>query len=144
VAKLLQALHRDADWECMMIAGSWPFRWAAEKGRGGLSSTASIRTAVDLGTLTIQLSISRSVSATLHAAFGRGIGFEAADGSRHFVGYRLERATLRCLSEAVGAGCEQLVSLLPARSQREQALERRCFACIEPGVTGGFRQFRPY
>ena len=34
VAKLLQALHRDADCECMMIAGSWPFRWAAEKGRG--------------------------------------------------------------------------------------------------------------
>ena len=36
VAKLLQALHRDADCECMMIAGSWPFRWAAENGRASL------------------------------------------------------------------------------------------------------------
>ena len=36
VAKLLQTLHRDADCECMMIAGSWPFRWAAEKGQGSL------------------------------------------------------------------------------------------------------------
>lgn len=36
VAKLLQALHRDADCECMMIAGCWPFRWAAENGRASL------------------------------------------------------------------------------------------------------------
>ena len=36
VAKLLQSLHRDADCECMMIAGSWPFRSAAEKGQGSL------------------------------------------------------------------------------------------------------------
>ena len=36
VAKLLQTLRRDADCECMMIAGSWPFRWAAEKGHASL------------------------------------------------------------------------------------------------------------
>ena len=36
VAKLLQALHRDADCECMMVAGSWPFRSAAEKGQSSL------------------------------------------------------------------------------------------------------------
>ncbi len=36
VARLLQALHRDADCECMMVAGSWPFRSAAEKGQRSL------------------------------------------------------------------------------------------------------------
>lgn len=36
VAKLLQSLRRDAGCECMMIAGDWPFRWAAETGRGDL------------------------------------------------------------------------------------------------------------
>ena len=36
VARLLQTLHRDADCDCVMIAGSWPFRWAAEKGQGPL------------------------------------------------------------------------------------------------------------
>jgi hypothetical protein len=33
VANLLQLLRRNADCECMMIAGSWPFGWAAENGR---------------------------------------------------------------------------------------------------------------
>ena len=32
VAKLLQSLHRDADCDCVMVAGSWPFRSAAQKG----------------------------------------------------------------------------------------------------------------
>ncbi len=36
VAKLLQSLHRDADCDCIMVAGSWPFRSAAEKGQGSL------------------------------------------------------------------------------------------------------------
>lgn len=36
VAKLLQTLRRDANCDCMMIAGSWPFRWASEKGLGPL------------------------------------------------------------------------------------------------------------
>jgi hypothetical protein len=36
VGKLLQALRRDANCDCMMIAGSWPFRRAADKGWGPL------------------------------------------------------------------------------------------------------------
>jgi hypothetical protein len=36
VAKLLRTLRRDADCDCMMIAGNWPYRWASESGRGAL------------------------------------------------------------------------------------------------------------
>ena len=36
VAKLLQTLRRDADCDCMMIAGDWPSRWANKTGRGDL------------------------------------------------------------------------------------------------------------
>lgn len=36
LAKLLQTLRRDADCDCMMIAGDWPIRWAREVGRADL------------------------------------------------------------------------------------------------------------
>jgi hypothetical protein len=45
------------------------------------------------------------------------------DAVLHSTSWRIT-APLRRLSEAVSAGCEQLVSLLPARSQHEQPLER--------------------
>ena len=36
LAKLLQVLRRDAGCECMIIGGSWPYRWARETGRAQL------------------------------------------------------------------------------------------------------------